>query len=191
MKNSLFKNGVFRNTLFLTIMSLFLFSCGDAPVGFNVSKNFPVALPVTFDASFIAGIPGFNPPAIEAPYDLESVPGFEDALAESDFEIVFNDMSYEITDVSAAEEFDLDEIVFSVAITGGPTLDLVQVTGRLTNIPETPMGLTQTERDQLRDALSGTGGFTTSVTFDFAEAPTTNIDINVNILVDVTLKVRQ
>jgi hypothetical protein len=189
------KSGRLRSLLLIGVAmaTSLVMSCDpDIPIGFNVGKEFPVELPVQFDATFVAGIPGFNPPPVEAPYDLNSVPGFGDALEDPEnVTIVFESMSYEITDVSTAEEFAIDAILFSVEIQNGPTLDLVSLSDRLTNVPKTDMGLTTSELDQLRQALASDDGFTTSVTFDFAEAPTTNIDINVRIYVDVTLEVRQ
>ncbi|MBV6644365.1 MAG: hypothetical protein KI790_02890 [Cyclobacteriaceae bacterium] len=190
-----------KRTLFVAVIaaSLFASSCGEAGLGFNVSKEWPIDFPVDFPTGDFVGLPGFDPPALEADYRLDDIDDFADALEDLDNSgaIVFNTMSYEISGVSTAEEFELDDVSVTVVLADNSTIEIFNFpdppAGQdkvLTNISKTEIPLSSNELERLQQSLTTGGRIGTRVAFDFAEAPTTDIEIDFRLFFDVTLRAR-
>lgn len=167
-------------------------SCDEQEFGFNVSKEVNLGVPVTYETVDIPLIT-FNPPPTEQRLVLSEVGAFSDALEDvQDLgEVLLNSMAYEITDVSNAEETPLDDLRISVEA-GNQVIDLIVLTGTLTDVNKTDIPLTADQRRLIVEELSANGNdLNILVNLDFAEAPSEDINMNINVFFDITLKIRQ
>lgn len=194
----LFKTSKMRRTLFsIAVLSLFAFSCGEAGIGFNIGKEFPVDIPVEAEITDF-GVPvGFNPPALppyNATYELGDVGDFSEDIDNVD-EVIFNKLSYQIDNVETSEEIDIDEMRIDVILDNGTQLTLFNlVNDQLSNTEITEIELSADELQQLKESLEGTGGTNGSISseiiFDFAEVPNQDLDFIFRLYFDVTVKIR-
>lgn len=182
----------------LAFCALLLFGCGDAGIGFNVSKEFPVEVPITIEIptvpSEIADLLDVNPPSEAFNYNLNEVGAFDDALdglGGSADNIIVNELSYEITEISAAEEAPLDELTISVNIGGAP-LEIFRQTDQLTNQSKTPITLTEAQRSSIVNELFNSDRVDATVVFDLSDIPSSGEDLvfNFTLYFDVTLRAR-
>lgn len=176
-----------RNLFFIALIAILAFSCGDAGIGFNIRKEFPVEFPVEIPSSEL-GIPGINPPAVtrEEVYSLSEA-GFDDL--EYLEEVVVNSLAYEITGVDAKDQIDLDAMKIEL-ISKNTTIAVIDITSnQLQNVTKTTIG-TASGLAALQSALDNQEDITARTTFDFAEIPANQIDFNFVLFFDVTIKVR-
>lgn len=181
--------------LFALLLGVILLagSCDDQEFGFNVSKEVELGIPVNYETNEVIASLGLNPPPTQQELRLSEVGAFADALDDIQNlgEIVLNSMAYEITDVSSGEVTALDELIISVEA-GDQTIELISLTGSLNNVSKTTIPLTSDQLRLLIDELSASGNdITTIVNLDFAESPSEDIAININVFFDITLKVRE
>lgn len=168
-------------------------SCDEQEFGFNVSKEVLLEIPVDYEVDEVIASLGLNPPATEERLVLGEVDAFSDALSDAQDlgEIVLNSIAYEITDVSAAEETPLDELTISVEA-GSEIIELIALDGSLRNVSKTNIQLTQAQLNALVNELSATGNdLNTIVNVDFQQSPSEDIQLNINMFFDITLKIRQ
>jgi len=165
-------------------------ACGDAGIGFNVSKK----VPVVFNISIQGNDPDIevNPPAFTETFRLSDVGSFEDALselAETDG-VVVNSVSYAIAEVSAQEEIQIDQISLSVASTAAQQINVLNITGTLQNTPESPAGVGNEDTELIKDILTNFKEVENTLTFDFSEVPASDLDFVFTLYYDITLRVR-
>ena len=170
-------------------------SCNDddQEFGFNISKEENIDLLVEYETDEVAAATGLNPPAVTQELELAEIDEFSDALNDLNDAgtIVINNMSYEISGISAGEETDLDELTIS-ATAGGQVLELISLTGTLSNVSKTLIPLTQSELALLQTELLGAGNsLTNEVNIDFAAIPSEDISMDVKVFFDITLKIRE
>lgn len=186
----------FTATLFLALSLIFM-SCGEEGIGFNVSKEFPVDVPIDLPipGNPLGGLIDVDPEATSFDYDLSEVGGFDDALGELNDggDVVVNNLAYEITGVDADEELDLDELSISINLPSGAiTIPLAQ--GTLSNLSKTDIPLTETQKASIVDELLNNERIDADVVFDLAELPADPNDrvilFDFVIYFDVTLKAR-
>ncbi|MGB3466849.1 MAG: hypothetical protein WBA74_16330 [Cyclobacteriaceae bacterium] len=173
--------------------SLLAASCEDQEFGFNVGKEVKLEIPVNYETTEVLGAVGFNPPATQQTLRLSEVDAFSDALSDVQQlgEVVLEGMAYEITDVSPGEETPLDELTISVEA-GNETIELISLTGTLQDIEKTEIPLTSDQLQKLINELESNGNdITTIVNIDFASTPSEDIEMNLNVFFDITLKIRE
>ncbi|WP_421876247.1 hypothetical protein [Marinoscillum sp.] len=180
-----------KQTLLIGIAAIFLASCGEEGIGFNAQKEFPLEIPVELPSgSLPISLPGDPGPVTrEDEYSLSDVDAFSgdlDALEE----VIVNGLSYEITEVDANEEFDLDNITIELTDPFGNRIALIDIsTPTLTNISKTELSNTA-GLAELEQALDQREDITSTVSFDFAEIPDQDVNFNFVLYFDVTAKIR-
>lgn len=173
--------------------SLLAVSCEEQDFGFNIGKEVKLEIPVDYTTTDVGLALGLNPPAREQELSLSEVDAFSDALSDIQQlgEVVLEGMSYEITDVSANEETPLDELTISVEA-GGQDIELIRLTGTLQDVSKTEIPLTDDQLQAIIDELENTSNdITTRVNIDFASVPSEDIEMNLNVFFDITLKIRE
>jgi len=168
-------------------------SCDDQEFGFNVSKDVGLDVPVSYTTTVIDNSLNLNPPAVTEELRLTEVEAFSDALNDLDNlgEIVVNSLSYEISGVDAAEVTPLDELTISVNASG-QVIELISLTDELNNVTKTAISLTPAELAAMQSELLEPGNdLTTIVNIDFQSSPSSDVDINITVFFDITLKVRE
>ncbi len=185
-----------KNLLLIALVAAFAFSCGDAGVGFNVGKEFPIAIPVEF-SDIPEGIPDFlgklNPPAFEESidYSLDAVGTFDGV---DNAEVVVNGFAYEITGIEAAQNENIEvEAMTLVFKTDQFTIASIDIGSQFTG--NTFNNLSKRDVSNfnaagLSELLENGGKIIGEVTFDFAEVPTQNFDFEFILYFDVLLKAR-
>ena len=174
---------------------LFLSSCEGEEFGFNISAE--TGFPLN-DISYTVpeftnpfNTNEFNPNPIESTISLSDVDAFQDDLnAINELgDVSINAIYYEITNVDEVEMVALDELSISVT-TGGPEINLITLTDRLDNIPRTRIDLSQSDLTTLSNDFIGDNNILTNVNFDAAELPAEGININIQVFLDITLRIR-
>lgn len=182
--------------LLIFIGSMF-FACGEAGVGFNVQKEFPVEVPIdiVIPGNPLGGFVNVDPDPTAFNYDLNSVGAFSDALSGLDDlgSIVVNGMSYEIVDVQNAN-VDIEDLSISVDIAGSKLVILDIQGTTLANLPKTDITLTDLQKNNLVNELFNAKIINSEVIFDLGSVPATtedqNINFNFRVYFDITLKAR-
>lgn len=177
-----------RNLFSIAALALLAFSCGEAGVGFNIGKEFPLVIPVELDAGATGGLPG-DPPSITNTdtYSLEGA-GFDDLENLEEVEVV--GLAFEITGVSAAESFDLDGITIELETNFGNQIALINITTpQLSNVAKTEIS-DASGLNALQQALDNEQDIISNVTFDFGEIPDEDIAIEFVLYFDVVVKIR-
>lgn len=174
----------------LLFVWLALAACGDAGVGFNVSKKVPINFHI-----FVAGNDPnveLNPPAFTETFRLADVGSFEDVLSNLAAEdgVIINGITYSISEVSIGEEVALDEISLSVASSSAQQINVLAITGRLQNTAETNAGVNDQDTEIIKNILTNFREVDNTMTFDFAEVPPTDLEFVFTLYYDVTLRVR-
>ncbi len=187
-----------KNLTIITALAILACSCGDAGVGFNVGKEFPIAIPIEF-SDIPDGIPdgfgNFNPPAFEesVDYTLAKVDAFDGIDIG---EVVVKGFAYEIRGIEAIANENIEveamSLVFSANNNAFATIDIAsQFNGNIfENISKTALNENEFDADVLSGLLLQGGVIKGEVTFDFAEVPTTNFDFEFVLYFDVLLKAR-
>ena len=194
MKNPL---RIFNRMALTVSCAILMLSCGDAGIGFNVSTEFPVTVPVTIEIptipSEIANLLDINPPSEEFNYNLNEVGAFDDALGElgGQDNIIVNELAYEIQNISASEEVPLDELTITINVGGSP-LEIFRQTNTLANQSKTPITLTEAQRSSIVNELFNSDRIDASVVFDLSDIPDSGEDLifDFTLYFDVTLKAR-
>lgn len=194
MKNPL----LFFNRMALTVCcAILMLSCGDAGIGFNVSTEVPVTVPVTIEVptvpSEIADLLDINPPSEQFDYNLNEVGAFDDALGDlgGQDNIIVNELSYQIENISSSEEVPLDELTISITVGGAP-LEIFRQTNTLANQSKTTIALTEDQRTSIVNELFNSDRIDAVVVFDLSDIPDSGEDIvfDFTLYFDVTLKAR-
>ena len=187
-----------KNLLLIALVAALAFSCGEAGVGFNVGKEFPIEIPITFN-DIPTGIPDIlgklNPPAFEetVDYTLDKVEAFDGV---DNAEVVINGFAYEIKGVEAAKNENIEveamSLVFSADGTPFATIDIAAdlSTNNFDNIAKTALNESQFDKEALSSLLENGGTIEGNVTFDFAELPSENFDFQFVLYFDVLLEAR-
>ncbi|MFY0605173.1 MAG: hypothetical protein JXR10_00565 [Cyclobacteriaceae bacterium] len=187
-----------KNLLLIALVAGLAFSCGEAGVGFNVGKEFPIEIPITF-SDIPTGLPdGFgkiNPPAFEesVDYTLDKVEAFEGV---DNAEVVINGFAYEIKGVEAAknENIEVESMSLVFSADGNPfaTIDIAAdlSTNSFDNIAKTALNETQYDKEALSSLLKSGGKIEGNVTFDFGELPSEDFDFQFVLYFDVLLEAR-
>lgn len=174
---------------YFSIASL-LFACGEAGIGFNISKNLPVEIPVQFSLATDFPLPGINPPASPAvsdTYDLSSLGEDVNEIPE----VIINELSFEIDGISSAEEVALDDISIDLILSNGNRINLAAGLTRLENRDlVVVLGNNDPRLDQLATTLFQDKELGFEIVFDFAEVPSNDLDFIYRLYFDVTAKVR-
>lgn len=194
MKNPLL---FFKRVALSLCCAILMLSCGDAGIGFNVSTEFPVTVPVTIEIptvpSEIADLLDINPPSEEFNYNLNEVGAFDDALSDlgGQDNIIVNELSYEIENISSAEEVPLDELTITINIGGAP-LEIFRQTNTLSNQSKSPIALTDAQRSSIVNELFNSDRIDAQVVFDLSDIPDSGEDLvfDFTLYFDVTLKAR-
>ena len=174
-----------------------MLSCGDAGIGFNVSSEFPVTVPVIVEIptiqSDIDALLNVNPPSREFTYNLNEVGAFNDALGELNRQdnIIVNEVAYEIENISASEEAPLDVMSITLTVAGAP-LEVFRQTGTLTNQSKTLIELTDAQRSSIVNELFNAERIDAEVVFDLSAIPDSGEDLifDFTLYFDITLKAR-
>ncbi len=194
MKNPLL---LFKRVALSVCCAILMLSCGDAGIGFNVSTEFPVTVPVTIEIptvpSEIADLLDVNPPSEQFNYNLNEVGAFDDALGDlgGQDNIIVNELSYEIENISSSEEVPLDELTITINVGGAP-LEIFRQTNTLTNQSKSPITLTDTQRSSIVNELFSSDRIDAQVVFDLSDIPDSGEDLvfDFTLYFDVTLKAR-
>ena len=169
-------------------------SCDDQEFGFNISKEVSVDIPVVYETSEVASSVNFNPPPVTEELRLAEFDAFADNLNELSGvgSLVINSIAYEITGIAGDEATLLDALVISTTA-GSEEISLVSLTGGvLANTGRTDIPLTSSQLSALQSELLGGGNdLSIFVNIDFAAIPVENIDVNVRVYFDITLKIRE
>lgn len=180
-----------RNYISIAALAFLAFSCGEAGVGFNIGKEFPVSIPVDLPngtPELIGTIPGDPPPVKRSEeYSLAGA-GYNDLDALD--AVVVNGLSFEITGVDASEQFELDAIEIDLIAQSGSVIAQISVTTpQLSNVTKTSIadaaGLAA-----LESALANQEDITADVSFDFGEVPNEDVNFEFVLYFDVVAKVR-
>jgi hypothetical protein len=174
----------------IPFLLLMFAGCGDAGIGFNITRNVPIIFKVVVPGND----PGveINPPAFTQTFRLSDVSTFQDALsdlAESDA-VTVNSVTYAITDVSTEEEVELDEISLSVASEVTQQRSVLAITGKLQNTSERSAGVNDSDTGTIEQILTTYKEVDNTLTFDFAEAPASDLDFTFTLYYNITLRVR-
>lgn len=192
---------MFNRRALTVCCAILMLACGDAGIGFNVSTEFPVeitdiTIPIPDTPDEIADLlDDLNPPSETFNYDLNEIGAFDDALGDfqnfSSDDILVNVMSYQIDNISATEEVNLDVLRIKVNV-GGSDLVLLEQTDVLANQSKTAITLTDAQRSSIVDELLNSERVDAIVEFDLAEVPDSGEDIifDFSLFFDVTLKAR-
>lgn len=200
------KKGIPANFFYLTFLSVFTFtlvSCGEAGIGFNVTKEVPVDVPIFIDipdpevdanaTALINDLLNVNPPSESFNYNLNEVGAFDDALEDIGDEesIVVNAIFYEVTGVDESEEVLLDELSVTVTIAGEP-LTLLSFRAQLSDTEKRPISLTEAQKESIIAELRSSEEINSEVIFDLSELPSSSEDINFDFRMyfDLTLRAR-
>ncbi|MDH5608416.1 MAG: hypothetical protein OEY56_02970 [Cyclobacteriaceae bacterium] len=177
--------------IFIACLGWIMFSCGDAGVQFNVSKELPVSapfnVPIPADPLDLQNLLDVNPPSQTISYSLSNVTAFSDASQNNQIgAVVFNGMSYEISGIDSLEAgISLDE--FSIFI---DTIQLTTQAGNLANSGK--VALTTQHASSIEAQLLAGNPIDARVVFDLASIPpgidTLNFDFT--LYFDVTIKAR-
>lgn len=177
-----------RNLFSIALLAILAFSCGDAGVGFNIGKEFPVEIPVEIPSTEL-GIPGVNPPAVtrSEEYSLEGA-GYDDL--DNLEAVVVKGLSYEITGVETKDQVKLDAMSITLKSGNGSTIATIDISSnQLQNVSKTSIG-DAAGLAALQSALDNQEDITAITTFDFQEIPGNQIDFNFVLYFDVVVKVR-
>ena len=200
------KKGIPANFFYLTFLSVITFtlvSCGEAGIGFNVTKEVPVDVPIFIDipdpevdanaTALINDLLNVNPPSESFNYNLNEVGAFDDALEDIGDEesIVVNAIFYEVTGVDESEEVLLDELSVTVTIAGEP-LTLLSFRAQLSDTEKRPISLTEAQKESIIAELRSSEEINSEVIFDLSELPSSSEDINFDFRMyfDLTLRAR-
>lgn len=181
-----------RNLFSIAVLALLAISCGDAGVGFNIGKEFPVEIPVDIPAAELGdvNIPGINPPPVtrEEEYSLEGA-GYDDLNNLE--EVLVKGLAYEISGVESNEQVNLDQLTITLENQFGTTIAEIDITSsQLSNVSKTSIG-NAAGLNALKQALDNQEDIVVITTFDFAEIPSSgNIDFDFTLYFDVVAKVR-
>lgn len=185
MKNPLF---VSKRIAFIICGALFLLSCGDAGIGFNISKEVPIATTVTLNT-------GFGGEITESllSYNLDDISAFDDALDGSAIieSIQLNELSYEIGNITPDASLEVDLFNFSISADGAPVVLPIEIP-ELTSRSKTSIVINDTDLSSLSNQLLNAGTLDTDVTLDLddlADLPP-SITMEIVIYVDVTIRAR-
>jgi hypothetical protein len=174
----------------IPFLLLMFAGCGDAGIGFNITRN----VPIIFEIAVPGNNPGIeiDPPAFNKTFRLSDVTAFKDALsdlAESDA-VTINSVTYAITDVSTEEEVELDEISLSVASEVTQQRSVLAITGKLQNTSERSAGVNDSDTGTIEQVLTTYKEVDNTLTFDFAEVPTSDLNFTFTLYYNITLRVR-
>jgi len=189
-----------KNLFLAVLIGGVIYSCGDAGIGFNVGKEFPVEVPLDIP---IPGNPlggtgllvDVDPDAETFKYDLNEVGAFDGALDGLDDvgSIIVNGIAFEINGVDPDEELDLDELRLDINLPSG-VLSFQLSTGDLTNLPKTSIALTDAQKQSIVDELFRAKNIDSEVVIDFGSIPSDTEDRTVTLdftaYFDILLKAR-
>ncbi len=174
-------------------------ACGDAGVGFNITKAVPITVPVNIpipdpsDAGAVDRLLNLNPPSKTVVYDLNDIEAFEGALdgLRDQESIIINSLAYQFEGLDSNEEVDMDGMLITLN-TFDTNLDLLNVRRRLQNIDRTPISLTQEAGDAMVRALTSGEPVTADIVFDLAELPADadSITFDYSLIFDITIRAR-
>ncbi|MEM9326931.1 MAG: hypothetical protein AAGA85_14790 [Bacteroidota bacterium] len=184
---------------FMALTFMAITACGDAGVGFNVSKAVPITIqadipiPDRGNAEAVNDLLVVNPPSITLEYDISEIEAFESALdgLQGSESIIINSLAYEFSDISEEEEVDMDAMVITME-TQRSSVDLLNVRRRLQNISRTPISLTDEQREDLASTIANAEPITANVLFDLSELPASadSIIFNYSLIFDITVRAR-
>jgi hypothetical protein len=179
---------LFRTTAPLVL--LLFGACGDAGIGFNITRNVPIVFKITVPGND----PGveINPPAFTQTFRLADVTAFQDVLSDlaASDAIAVNSITYSIADVSHEEEVPIDNISLTLTSATEEQVSVLDITGSLRNIPETPAGVNDTDRNGVKEILTHYQEVDNTLTFDFAEVPASDLNFTFTLFYNITLRVR-
>jgi hypothetical protein len=186
-----------KNLFLAAFIGAISFSCGDAGIGFNVAKEFPIDVPIDLPipGNPFPGVIDIDPDASSFQYDLTEIGAFDDALDGLDDlgAIIVNGISFEVNGVDPEEELDLDELRLDIILPSG-TLTFPLITGKLENKPKTSITLTQAQKESIVEELFNAKEISSEVVFDLGSIPTDPEDRTVSIdftaHFDILLKAR-
>lgn len=174
----------------ILLLLLGTIACGDAGIGFNITRK----IAVDFNVSVTGNDPSIETdrPEFNRPFRLTDVGAFEDVLSDlADADgVVINSITYSISEVSPDEEVSLDQITLSVASVSAEQINVLGITGTLQNTPETTAGVSAADTETIQEILKNFKEVDNRLTFDFAEVPTSDLDFIFTLYYDVTLRVR-
>lgn len=174
----------------VAIVAFSMYSCGEAGLGFNIGKEFPLGIPFDIPSgSLPISIPGNPDGKTETEsYSLSKVDAFSDDLDNVE-DVVIEGLAYEISGVDNGENYALDEITIELK-EGGTIIGSITLPGsQLQNVPKTDV-TSDFSLDELAQILRNKGTITSDVTFDFGEVPNDDISFNFSFYFDVVVKVR-
>lgn len=202
-----------RKLLFALLVTPFIYSCGEAGVGFDVAAELPINV-----GTMLIPIPGsggidipddfddIDPETIVFNYNLNDVDGFQDALEQlrdNDAEVILIGIAYEFSGINDNtdtydEQVPLEvlEMVFKNDQTNseiGRVTILNSSDGSLQNTPKT-----QIDISVIQDILSNELLSSQSISVDFVvnigtvEIPTNDeeIDFDIQVYFDAAIRVR-
>ncbi|SNT06838.1 hypothetical protein SAMN05421640_2245 [Ekhidna lutea] len=191
-----------RKLLSASLLSLIIFSCGEAGFGFNVSADSPVTAPISI--TIPATVISVDPDATSINYSLGDVSAFNDALRDlgsagggidrNSIELI--GMSYEIEGIDSEENLPLDELTIHILSSTGiiATIPIETTGGMLTNVAKTEINLTSTAGNSIISELSNSSDVNSEVIFDLGTVPadpnSREIDFDFKLYFNVLLKVR-
>ncbi|MEQ8240216.1 MAG: hypothetical protein RIA69_13440 [Cyclobacteriaceae bacterium] len=186
-----------KNLFLAVLVGGVIYSCGDAGIGFNVGKEFPIEVPIEIPipGNPLGGLIDIDPDAETFKYDLNEVGAFDGALDGLDDvgSIVVNGIAFEIEGVDADEQLDLDELRLDINLPSG-VLSFQLATGDLQNLPKTSIALTQAQKESIVDELFNSKQLDSEVVIDFGSIPSDPNDRTVTIdftaYFDILLKAR-
>lgn len=192
-----------RSLLLTFTIAAFVYSCGDAGLGFDVASEVPI------DVGLIEiPVPGtavptdLNPDEFDFNYNLNQVDGFSDAMNELnkvDSRVYVLGISYEISGVNDPgdrdESVDVEEISLRFNLTNGArTFNIPLSGGILQNVNKTQLNLVQAEKNLLETQLLSSNSLDVDLVFDAGVVTTTAtpdiIDFSAIVHFDVALRVR-
>lgn len=180
-----------KKLLAIAVLAVCVFSCGEAGLGFNIGKEFPLTIPV--DLGYFPSIPVADPPefTVNDSYDLDKVDAFSDDLDNLE-EVIVNKISYELSGVETNEQLTIQAMTIELFSSGNSlgTIDITdQLTGTtLSNISKTEVSDINVQA--LSSVLEEGGSIGTEVTFDFGEYPPNDFDFDFTFHFDVVVKIR-
>lgn len=190
-----------KKLITIAVVAFSVFSCGEAGLGFNIGKEFPLNMPVDFNNfTGLPDVPGFNynPQAfeVEDSYKLDKVDAFSDDLDNLD-EVIINKISYALSGVDPSDEIEVEEMTLEL-FKNGISLGTITITDdlpgnatdgyQLSDISKNE--ITTLDLDELSSILKEGGEVGTKARFDFGELPPNDFAFDFTFHFDVIVKIR-
>ncbi|MFK7951976.1 MAG: hypothetical protein AB8B73_03955 [Ekhidna sp.] len=191
-----------RKLLFALLASPFLYSCGEAGVGFDVAAELPIDIGTMEIPLQGAGAEvDIDAESISFSYSLSDVDGFDDALDElnsAGAEVFLIGIAYEFSGVNdATDTYDEKVEIQSIRMEFTGISDVIEIAfpgGDLDNISKTDMIISDDLKEEITNRLESGQDLGVDFIFDIGTitTPINNeiLDFDIKVYFDAAIRVR-